>query len=568
MLLPAPADRDALALQSDLPRNAASNYLSSDYVRVSPTGGIGIWTPTNSITYQVPTAFAKLYDLSESFFEVEFNPYVMLTTGGRADVGSKVYLSSMSAMAIDSSFGTSLFSTVGITYAGSQIFTTTGAQQILPYANGVMAVCENESAHTLGTAGYRHWPVLSPDVANPVLLATHATNLTLEIKKQVTGMCKNPFSLSIPGSGNCLAEDTEDTTYPMRTASTTVVTTPTGTADIVALSASEFMDSNHIYRSGLIGREGKYTKSTQFSSVPGTVVATIPIPASVRSMKSLLVAGLDLQISVTRSQDFYPLKGIAGYEYLVNSSDVLPLTGPLNAVFGMDITSMYLYVRIKTPTPELSRLILERSISGRYHQFNKYDALKYDLSSGGVTQQLSFGKRPKVILVSFGLKAINSPTEGTVNFDGVGTPVFTKQWVSTEPILRCGGDASLEVTGLRLDYGGKMYPNYEYNTVVGGSTCIRGANRAYQEFRKALKNPDSISFDQWYQCLRIYAFNLCPDGEDIHDQAFDGSEMQTATITAGLVLPNAIKPGLALNKDFGDYQMNVICVGDQYITTK
>lgn len=526
-------------------------YSGHTYSRVVPTSAPSNWLASSQLTFQPSTFANAVYDLSESYINVEFAPYVISSADG-----VKRYLGSLSTVGIDCTFGTSLVSSCDITIGDKTVKSVEATQQTFPYVAGVMAVLENKYVDTEGSAKPAIMSEVSsptPEVAIPALGVGSIPSVTYVSKD-----AKTPFDV-------CLDNSKVDFEYNARVGwprAVSVLQTIGGNAYAIPPVVDPISPSAY-YRSELIRRRNESYRIGD-NGVPCTTQATIKLPSSLRSLKSKIPGSVGLNISMTRAPDYYALHGDALYEYIV-ASGVVPANAGATISLGLDISRFDLYLKVIYPTEALLASMRLEAQSQLFH-YNSYHSRVRVLTSSALAESVPFSKRPKAVLVGIVNKDFISPSDGSL----YNTPnAQGRSQFNMTPTLRSGGRWCTEVSNLCVSIDGKRYPDNDGYTTVAGGTAAYGTNdRAYREFTKCLLNPDSVKFFQWLNFLRLFAFDLTEAGVNIHDFTVKSSGVCNVEVTGQVVLPGTLDPSNPITYGLGQYMLVIIGIADGFFSIR
>lgn len=525
-------------------------YSGHTYSRCAPTSAPINWVAGSQLSFQPTTKGNALYDLSESYINVEFAPYVVSSADG-----VKRYLSSLSTVAVDCTFGTSIFSSCDVTIGDGPIQSIRATQPSFPYVAGVMAVLENPHVDTEGAVREGTLPIVSgPPLQAIPALGTGFITSDSEIYKD----CKAPYDV-------CLDASALDAYYQARAGwpRRVLTTTTIDGNDYDLPSALTGMSPAALYRAELIRRKNSSYRIAD-NGLPCVTQATIKLPSSLRSLKAKIPGTSGLNITMTRAPDFYALHGDALYEYVL-STGVVPADAAATITIGMDISRFDLYLKVLYPTEALVDTMRIESREQLFH-FNKYMSTVRVMTSDALAETFSFTRRPKAVLVGVVNKDFILPTPTALN--GTGGAQGKAQYNVT-PTLRSGGRWSCQFTDLTVTVDGKRYPDDNgYTTLRNGAVAYAANDRAYREFTKCLRNPESVKFFQWLNCIRLFAFDLTESGQNIHDFTVPRTGPCQIEVNGTVVLPGALDPSSTIGYGFDQYCLVVIGVIDGFFSLR
>lgn len=532
-------------------------YDGHDYVRVTPTSDPSNWTTSSQITFQPTTNVNMLYDLSESYISAQIAPYVTSTQFP----GVKYYLSSLSTAAVDCTFGTSIVSSCDIMIGDKTIRTVEAPQASFPYVAGIMAILENTNYDNEGTVSPAAWPSIDQITGPP---GVSLPNLTAAVGSQsyIDKDASDPFNVCLNTSVNDYSYQPgdwgrrADINYEV----VTDVGPPVVTATVAARRQPEPISGNTYYRAELLRRKNLLYSKPVAPLPPAWSQVSLKLPSSLRSLKAKIPGSVSLNISMTRADPLYALHGDAVYEFMTSSGTVAFGNTNPTIVLGFDISRFDLHLKAVRPTDGLINIMRSEARNQLYH-YNAYLSRVSTLVTPALSETISFSRRPKAILAAIVNKSYINPTAA----NSEGEHVSTQSQFNISPTIKSGGAGCCEVSNLVLTLDGKSYPdNQGYTSLSPAGTLTASNDRAFREFKKCLRNPESVKFYQWFNCARVFAFDLTDSGGNIHDFVVKSSGTTMVTLTGNITLPENLDPTTSYSLQINDYVLAVIGVCDGF----
>ena len=495
------------------------------------SGNPSQWGPGSTVTYTSPQFSDSVWDLAETQLNMRCRVHVDFdhTPAGGPTTHYSLPLSGYSTAAVEKYFLSGLCEQINISYGDSEVKSFEGAPYLFPTLHALYSTVNCDNDKVVGEA-------ICGNLAGIASVPTAIDDVKASYRDErewgvVQDACL-PFNI---------CQSADEANLPRRRALGGQTELPFD---------SQLTVANFTYFKPFIAGQGHQYRSMLILDTKNTTTLAPGVPNPAFNDGSLNIAmkfahplfdknkegfktpaNLALRITLRRSRD-------VSYQFMGNAlTDALLSTGigPIpdefsNATYRLYIDEMDMYMK-RLVLSETARTVLYQTPSLVWEQ-PIWNATEYDLTSNQITQAVANVKAPECVWVALVPKAHLRPV----------APAAGQHFEKYVSVYNTADRADINFRSLYLNTAKGQIPEVRYEPAFdSGSVNVAQSMRAYHEFKKSFKNPEScpIPFRTWLNGYQWYAFIVNNDSENPHDET-NMSERSNIVVNAVLQLPAGV----------------------------
>lgn len=456
-----------------------------------------------------------------------------------------------SNVALEQAFTSGLVEDTEVNYGGIDLQNLQSPSRTYPYLLAAYTLINNEGLHTGGSAkcsSLPAMPIVAPiTVANSDLFTYMNALLTCEHTTRREDLiykdADDPFDLCIDqdpqkGIPVALSQSSMFRSKNFRAFASDIEATSAddyiGTNSVALGSIRSSLSSGYMYRNAAVRNVAPYPEVNQ-------PIPTILYNDEVKGNKTRFLfklkdpflnspykkpANIELRVSLTRNRNIaYALCGEALFDEVLSQ---MTTTGSTLQAYNADATYQIIFNRMdmycKRQFMTQNQLSVFKSSNLLTYDVPRYSIQTFSLNGQtSVNENINFTKAPQAVWISIVPDNNLNGYAGNPAKNGPGFVKYNSAYSSSDRDF-------FDFSELAINTAVGQIPKerYQLRDTVAGLHYNAGIQRAYKDFINTLKAPDkSISFQQWFENMRIYGFTINSNGDNVH---FENSYPARSTI--------------------------------------